>query len=177
MVKMPKGMAPILHEETSRFYKHADRIREGGGRGVVESEYGDIYWDVEEASFLRISNDFDAFYDEMFKVICHFLEKSRIEFDEDEVREAVLYQKSRIPSPFVNPSKEVAFSYSFPEYFDKALTDHPASLIRKPSITQVRQKDFQGDKAMFATEIILWGRKSGRNLTELNFSTDMCEIV
>ncbi len=175
--KMSKEMAPTLYEETSRFYQHADRIREGGGRGVEESEYGEIYWDVEEASFLRISKNFDAFYEEMFKVICIFLKNKQIEFDEDEIKEAVLYQKSRIPRPSSNPCKEVSFSYNFPEYFDNALTDHPVSLLKKPSIIQVSQKDFQGNKKQFATEIILWGRKSGRNLTEINFSTDMCEIA
>lgn len=170
-------MAPTLYEETSRFYQHADRIRAGGGRGVEESEYGDIYWDVEEASFLRISKDFDAFYEEMFKIICSFLEKERIEFDKNEVREAVLYQKSRVPRPSANPCKEVKFSYNFPEYFDNALTDHPVPLVKNPAIIQVSQKDFQGNKKMFATEIILWGRKSGKNLTEINFTTDMCEIA
>jgi radical SAM superfamily enzyme YgiQ (UPF0313 family) len=175
--KMSKELAPILYEETSRFYQHADRIRSGGGRGVEELEYGDIYWDVEEATFLRISKDFDAFYEEMFKVICHFLGKEGIEFDADEVQEAVLYQKSRVPRPSSNPDRELTFSHNFPEYFNKALTDHPVSLVKKPSTIQISQKDFQGDKKMFATEIILWGRKSGRNLTEINTTTEMCEIV
>ena len=33
----------------------------------------------------------------------------------------------------------------------------------------IKQKDFQGDKKLFAKEIILWGRKSGTNLTRVEF--------
>ena len=172
--RMPQKVAPIFYEETLKYYEYADRVQSGmAGRGIEEIEYGDIYWDLEEASYLRISNDFDAFYDEMFKIICIFLRESQVEFDEEEVREAVLYQNIRIPRPSASPCRKVEFSYNFPEYFDMAWADHPVPLIKTPSIARTSQKDFNDDKKMFATEIIIWGRKSGRNLTKIDFNDDI----
>jgi len=65
------------------FYTKTDYILAGGGRGCVVC--GDIYWDVEEAAFIKCMIDSESFYNNMAEVI-------------DVPRSVIDYQKSRIPT-------------------------------------------------------------------------------
>ena len=92
---------------------------------------------------------------------------NEIDFDEEEIKEAVLYQQCRIPHLNAAPKKEVSFNYNFPRYFDTLLTDFPEPLLSQPQKIIINQTDFQGNKQEFSREVVLWGRKSGTNLTKV----------
>jgi len=175
-MKMPVDRAPMIHREIGRYYEQTERILQGKGRGVAEPDYGEIAWDVEEASFLRISEDLDSFYSELHVVEVYFLKMNSIEFDEEEVKEAILYQKCRIPHPTGVSQKEVSFNYNFPRYFDTLLSDIPETLLPHSQMILVKQKNFQGDKQDFAREIVLWGRKNGANLTDVVSADALHEV-
>ena len=164
-----KKSTPFIKSELQNFYDHTDRILEGKGRGISLPEYGEISWDVEEASFLRISENLDTFYNELFDVIVCFLKEKNINFDREELKQALNYQKCRIPQPSARSEREVSFDQNFPLYFDTLLSDCPEPLAEHSQSILIKQKDFQNDKKLFAKEIILWGRKSGTNLTEVEF--------
>ena len=167
--KMPQKTAPFIKSELRKFHEHTERILEGKGRGIALPEYGEISWDVEEASFLRISENLDTFYNELFDVIVCFLKEKNINFDREELKQALNYQKCRIPQPSARSEREVSFDQNFPLYFDTLLSDCPEPLAEHSQSILIKQKDFQNDKKLFAKEIILWGRKSGTNLTEVEF--------
>ena len=165
--EMPDGVGTILRGEIAHFDDTLDRLLEGEGRGHVMPEFGGIYWDEEEASFLRISNQLDAFYDEMLTVARSFLADRGIVYDEAELREAVEYQRWRIPSWYRPTLDELHFEHNFPEFFETHFTTRACALERKAQVaTAVNPRRFDGDRPRFAKETILWGRKSGTMLVQ-----------
>ena len=164
-LKMAPGNGAIIRREVGRFNDKLDDMMAGRGRGSHAPEYGDIYWDMEEFSFLRIAEDLDRFYDEFEILLVDFLTGMGKDFDPDEVREAVRYQRLRIPYFHRTDDCEQIFRFNFPEYFEKRLGTHPVPLRKEPQTLRFQQTDFAGDTVDYAREVILWGRKSGLMLT------------
>jgi putative methyltransferase len=165
--RMPPGVGNTLREELAQFDSQLDRILEGYGRGREMPEYGGIYWDEEEASVLRITEKLDEFYDEMLVLVRELLREKGISWDDAELSEAVRYQSMRMPSCQPLNHKEWRFNSNLPEYFETCFRSDAKPLMAKPQIMSIFAKDYQGDKPRFAKETILWGRKSGTNLTEI----------
>jgi radical SAM superfamily enzyme YgiQ (UPF0313 family) len=163
---MPEHTGDILRAEIGHFRDQCARILAGHGRGHVLPSFGTIYWDEEEASFLRISERLGAFYEELLAVTRAFLRERGIPFDDAELVEAVAYQRLRIPAAHAPARTERRFRFNFPEYFARRFQEEPTALRAKAQILTVRQKDYRGDRTRYARDTILWGRKSGTMLTE-----------
>lgn len=156
--------------EIQQFKAQIERFLKGQGRGKIMPEYSPIYWDEEEASFLRISERIDEFYQQLEVLLLDFLTES----DVDLVREVIAYQRLRIPS-FGDPALRVReFSWNLPEFFDRVITAEPVSLERKPQTMTVYTPQF-ADKATYAKETILWGRKSGTMMTKVEWTNTTTE--
>lgn len=167
--KMPDGLGTMLRSEIAHFRKQTDLLLAGHGRGRIMPEYGKIYWDEEEASFLRISENLDGFYSELGEIIRAFLHEEQIKFSEDELREVMLYQRLRIPSPDDSALVEKIFTYNFPEFFQKCHTNNAVPVLQQTQKLAVHRKQYGQDLHRFARETILWGRKSGTMMTEVSF--------
>lgn len=159
--------APFLYSEVQKYFEQVDRMLAGKGTSIEEPGYGDIYWNFEEAAFLRICEKPDQFYNELFIVICEFLRSQNKQFNENEVKEAILYQQCRMPTIFPRKNDQVEFTYDFPDYFEKLLANDPKPLIAKKQAVKTAPKNYDGRKKDFAKEVIVWGRKNGMNLVEL----------
>ncbi len=134
------------------------------------SEFGNIYWDVEEASLFRIARDLDRFYAEMGEVVRAFLKERDIAFDDAELAEAIRYQRMRVPSWDRTTQTEARFTYNFPEYFHMGMVGTPIPLERTPQTLRIpAPKDFHGDRKDFAREVVLWGRKSDLILEDVEW--------
>ncbi|MEX0716902.1 MAG: cobalamin-dependent protein [Planctomycetaceae bacterium] len=169
--RFPADRGAMLRGELAEFRRMLDRmVLEGKGRGTEMPEYGDIYWDVEEASFLRIAEDLDRFYDELQHVVADFLTASGVDFDECELREVVRYQRARIPSCDPPAATTHVFAWNLPEYFESRFTSHPVELRESPRRMISRPVEYAGDRERFARETILWGRKSGTMLVPVEWS-------
>ena len=168
--RMSAGVGPLFGEEISEFELQLDRVLAGEGRAYVMPEFGKIYWDVEEASFLRISSQLDTFYRQMLDVLRDYLIENGISYDEEELAEAVQYQRMRIPVYQPPVIKEFKFQFNFPEYFDTCFRTDAKRLERKSQwLALADLKDYGGDKARYARETILWGRKSGAMLVPVTY--------
>jgi len=148
---------PLWSRELREFDEQIARLLAGQGRGRIMPGYAPIYWDEEEASFLRISENADAFYAE-FRQMAEA-------FAGCDLGEVVQYQRMRIP-PIAETS--YTFKQNLPEYFDKVMTEE-VTLTDAPQTMRVFAKS-NADKAQFAKETILWGRKSGTMLTKYETS-------
>lgn len=176
--QMDFGPGSILNRELGEFNAQLDRILAGQGRGRELREFGAIYWDEEEASFLRISNDLDQFYGEMLTLLKGFLTARGISFDESELQEVVEYQKLRIPIHRNPVSTVQPFEFNIPEYFETCFRSDAQPLIRKyQELVLVDPKDYKGDKFEYAKESILWGRKSGTMLTDVSYTGGVLETT
>ena len=99
-----KSDSPIARE-VAFFYDKADAMLSGQGRGCVVPECGDIYWDVEEASFIRCMQTPRAFYNDLYEkskefVCLHWDDKGFPKHSKEKgsLIGAIEYQKSRIPT-------------------------------------------------------------------------------
>ena len=158
---------PRMAAEIATFEAKVERLRAGEGRGCVMPAYGDIYWDEEEASFLRLAEDFDGFYEELRGLVVEFLERRGIEFAEHELDEVVRYQNLAIPRADGCFSRRAAFRHGLRDYFDALFSSEPQPLGEVANVVEATQPDFAGDLPRFARETILWGRKSGTMLARL----------
>ena len=161
--EMPNSCS-ILLQELSYYEKHLDSMLEGNGRCIIMESFGNIYWDIEETSFLRISEKIDIFYAEFFVLLKDFLQKNNIPFEENELQEAVFYQEMRIFAYNRSGENQRTFQFNFPEYFDSCLEAKSLQLKLRPQIMKVFYKDYKNNKISFAQEVLLWGRKSNRIL-------------
>ena len=158
---------PILTRELATFERKINALLDGEGRGCVMPDYGDIYWDEEEASFLRISRDFDAFYDEFEALVSEFLEAHGVRYDANELRAVMRYQSLAIPRAIGRETTRMAFDWKVADYFDALHTTTPIELEAGRQEVEATQPAFEGDLPRFARESILWGRKSGTMLAKI----------
>lgn len=158
---------PVLTRELATFSNKIDALLGGEGRGCVLPTYGDIYWDEEEASFLRVSEDFDAFYDELEALVREFLEQRALEYDSDELRAVVRYQNLAMPRASGRVVTQVVVDWRVAAYFAALNTSEPIPLEPGREQLEAVQPDFGGDRERFARESILWGRKSGTMLAKI----------
>lgn len=165
--------SPMLTHELD-FYDAiiARMVNEGEHRGTVLPEYGDLYWDVEEASFLRLTRDGLSFYEELIGLVYEFLSRAGVDYDAALVSQAVLYQEMRIPSQRQVYAGEVTFNWNLPEYFERRFSSSPVPLIERVSSMAVAPVVWGGDLKRFAKESILWGRKSGTMLTPVSYGQE-----
>lgn len=158
-----------LREEVTRWEGLLDgMVERGEGRGQILPQYGDIYWDVEEAALLRTSEEWSTFYFHLGSLLAEFVMNRDIY--PSELGEVVFYQLIRMPQ--ATPpwrSEDLVFSYNIPEYFDKLLTSAPVSIVEKAQKFSTTLKNWSGDQARFARETVLWGRKSGTMLVPCTY--------
>ena len=174
-LKFAEDQGPFLRREIAQFRENTDRLLAGLGRGRILPDYSPIYWDEEEASFLRIAEDLDQFYSEFLDVVMNFLKDSGKTFDEHEVREVVTYQRLRIPTANDSENTSYEFSFNLPEFFERWQTASPVPLKKERQVMNVTRKEYKGEMARFARETILWGRKSGTMLTKVSWSESSSE--
>lgn len=175
MLKMKTDRAKLLRNEVSGFYHRLDLILQGNPRGVAMPEFGSIYWEPEEASYLNISNQKDKFYDEMSEVIKEYLDSTGVNYNGEELEEIIKYQELRVPG--YNPPKITAhyFDRNIPEYFDNYFLGRQHGVSRSPKVMRVLDvKDYRGDKKAFAQEIVVNGRKSDQMLYPVQWANPGC---
>jgi len=152
----------------------ARMVEQGEHRGTVLPEYGELYWDVEEASFLRLTRNPSALYDEMTVLVAEFLGVNGIDASEDAglLSQAIHYQEQRIPSQSSSSKVTTQFSWNLPEYFEARFSSSPVPLSHEPSWMTITPTEWAGDMRRFAKESILWGRKSGTMLTPCAYGSE-----
>jgi len=88
----------ILDTTLIFFDEKLDQMLDGKGRGCVVVGCGDIYWDVEEASFIYCMEFKNIFYKELYELVRVFLRDRGINPNDTELNEMINYQKSRMPT-------------------------------------------------------------------------------
>jgi hypothetical protein len=152
---------PILRGELAYLESYLDAMMAGAGRGCVLPGYLDIYWDIEEALFIRVAEKLDAFFGEFESVVRQYLDSESVSYDDREVSEVMRYQRLRIPSATSDDGRTEPFAFNVPEYFDHLFSTDTIPLVREQQRLATRPIDYKGDKGRFVRETILWGRKSG----------------
>jgi radical SAM superfamily enzyme YgiQ (UPF0313 family) len=98
----------LLNKEAKLYRQHALKIQQGAGRCFALPEFGEIYWDVEEATFLRMAGSLDKLYAEVFIALKDYLGAKGVAYNEEELRKVVEYQRQRMPTWKKGRKKEFA---------------------------------------------------------------------
>lgn len=171
LVRIKSDRVKILKNEVLSFYHLLDSIWQGIPRGRIMPDFGTIYWEPEEASYLNISNQKDDFYNEMYEVVKEYLDNIGVDYDGEELKEIIEYQKARVPNYKPLKTREYYFQRNIPEYFDNYFLENRHSLSRAPQImTLSNVKDYKDDKKAFARESIVYGRRTGGMLYPVKWS-------
>lgn len=160
--RMTNGTGAIWREELAHYEAFMKQIIEGRGRAVLLPEYGEIYWAIEEASYLRIAARLDRFYRELENLLSQFLHEKGILVDSKELHEAICYQRMRMPTLAPTCDNERVFQFNFPEYFGSTPKTEPITLVRNPQKLIITEPNVVQSKLSFAQERVLWGRRGGK---------------
>ena len=149
-----KVNTPIINGIVNDLHERTELILQGHAHSVVVPEFGNVYWDPEEASFFGVSDNKDKFYNEMFELTREYLIGLGKEFDEDELREVIEYQNARTPDYFSLEERTFNFDRNIPEYFSRFFNGE-VELKRIPqTMTLSEDRKYNGDKKKFATDIV-----------------------
>jgi radical SAM superfamily enzyme YgiQ (UPF0313 family) len=131
----------------------------GGRFDLVLPRFGNIYWPLEEASFLTLVTDKDKFYQELRLFVGVLARNSGQTVDDTLLDDIILYQESLVIDPYTIESK-VELRYNLYEYFIDIRKK--MSLIYSPTRLVVKaNKAFNGELETFAREVVWYGRKGG----------------
>jgi len=175
----PADCGSILAAELAHYDELlTNYLRRGEGRGEILPKYGPIYWDVEEATFLRVSDRMDDFYEELHRVVRHYLaELGGAAPDERELADVIAYQRARMPTPRPILPGRISFASNVAEYFDMRFGTQRVPLAPVPQDMEISPTDYGDDYERFARETILWGRKSGTMLVPVAFDRTSVEAT
>jgi len=165
---------PVFKDQINQYKSYLERVISGDPQCVFIDEFGEISWQIEEATFLKLSENLKTFYEEFFLITQNLLKSRGVPVDNEELREVFRYQIARIASLDTNKPKRYQFSYNIPEYFDRLLNDQEGELIPPQDsnwILDVDTKKYHNKKD-FATQIIWYGRRDSRAVEPVTWFRD-----
>lgn len=155
---------PVFTRERVFHTEYLENLLHGKPQCVFIKEFGEISWQIEEATFLRISGDLAGFYHELESLVSDFLDAKGVVYSCGELKDVVQYQFARMAKLHPYRVKEFRFSFNVPEYFDQLLKDLPVAVEAKHQVLFVNAKDYKGNKEEFARQVIWFGRRDCRAL-------------
>lgn len=157
---------PVLRAEIEFHRQHLQSMLDGQAQCIFLEKFGDISWQNEEVSLLRLSDKLSEFYQELRVLADKFITHSGLDIDGELLREIVRFQYLRIASFVDKPTSEI-FEYNVPEFFANLLQDQNAELVKLANQLQVlvvEANNFDGDCQEYARQIIWYGRRDSRIL-------------
>ena len=140
----------------------------GNGFDQYVSEFEDVSWPSEEASYLRISENLEIFYKE---ISLHIKDQYDFSKNESLIEEMVAYQKMRLVN-FESPkTKRLEMSYNIHEFFEDARAGNIADINKEDCIITIEKPRPISDKKMFSRDIVWYGRKGGKFFHDIMIET------
>ena len=170
VASLNRRKSPLLGREVDTYWDIVSSIQRGLPRGQVMTEFSNTYWEVEEASYLRLALVKEQLYGDLLNVVLLYLREQGLTCDIEELWDVIVYQVARIPSLGGSTywdSDEWHFIHNIPEYFEKRFTGQHCQIERKPQVMRIRRKTYLRDKQAFAREVLLYGRKSEKMLNPI----------
>ena len=153
-----------------------DNILNGKMQGQLVPEYElDIIWPAEEASFLRILNTIDVFYQQCVGLVKYFIEKYELEIDDRLLADLILLQKKSMGHFNDEVLIHVNMKYNLVEYIRNIKIGYPSELLKYSSSKPYKRDStwkYPSDKKRFAREIVWYGRKGGLYLHTFKESSE-----
>ncbi len=149
----------FIAKEILRIRKVLTDAVSGNRLDCVDSRFGNIYWPLEEISFLNFVVQKDVFYQEMKDFVSWLWSNSSKELNVETVDELVFYQKHLIKDPYNNEDRFRLFS-NIPDFVSGKNDSVSFSDVSKKYIASSEQF-FSGDLAEYAKRVVWYGRRGG----------------
>ena len=147
----------------------------GKGRSILNTKYSDVYLDIEEIMFLRISENFEKFYDELKDLVQDLIGNKKWEKNYEIINEVLMYQNLRMPR--INMKKvKLNFKYNIAEYMFYINTKKKVKLKEKENILKiVNTINYGSNYWEFTKKKLIWARKEDKIKNEIDYDNEMLE--
>lgn len=134
----------------------------GKGFGQTIEEFSEIVWPIEEASYLRISNNLDVIFSEIKIFIESLVVSNKIEINENLIKDLIECQFAEVAT-HLNGDNFINLKYDIPEFI-KAIKKNNKTELNYFDCTYeiINRNEYLNQKKDFAREIVWYGRKGGR---------------
>ncbi len=149
----------LIGGEILRTRNIVKRAMSGGRIDRVMPEFGDIYWPLEEASFLSFVTEKERFFGEIREFLGFLANNLNLSQTSPLWDDLVAYQSSIVIDPY-SSERSIQLKYNLPDYFDhlREVTELKASPVQ----VMVRGTvNYNGDLEEYAREVVWYGRKGG----------------
>ena len=176
--KSNKNDTPFIFENViEEIIGWTNKILDGQGRGVYNPNYSDVYLDIEEIVFIKISKNFTKFYNELDKIIKILLGEKKYLQHKEIIEDIKKYQLLRMPT-INSENKMVEFNYNIAEYMFACGTNEKVKLKKnKNVIKSVNCKNYGNDHHSFTKYKIVWARKSDKIKNEIDYDNNRLEKI
>jgi putative methyltransferase len=153
----------VIGRERVHVERQLQELVAGRLRKNVLEEFASFNWSLEESSYLRISKQFDVFYDELRMFLEHLLQTVKSDLDRVLLADAVNVQRSIVVRWDRGGDQEVDLDSGMYSFYRSLFMLEPAALVRGPHVLSVRDTfRFDGDRSRFATDVLFKGRRNIR---------------
>jgi len=154
----------IIGKELTFAEEQANKTYVGQPRGTVLPEFSNISWGDEEASYLRISQNIDKFYEELDKFIDNnpFFHVNHI-YELEWWQSIMKYQHAIVVKCNINGSQEFEVKYPIHSFYRAHLIGDKVDFKEgRYKISIIDDVQYNGNKERYSREAIWWGRKNGK---------------
>lgn len=159
---------PIIARELVYYDRYLDDVLSGRAQCVFLSDFGQISWQIEETTFLRLAACLPAFYEELLALCRELLVVRGESFDPQILREVIEYQAARVAGLDGTREADYRFSFNLPEYFEAWLDDRKIP-IKPESQGLTVDRAIYADKPSFARQVIWYGRRDSRAIEKASW--------
>jgi len=147
--------------EKSLFSTELEKVREfinngytGKGWNHYDPDLGDIFWPIEEASWLRLTSNYEILYSNIFDFLKFFEKKMDIHTSEDCLRDLIKFQLFVLTmKQCLDVKKSECFDYEWQKYFGET-----KSLSKKKTQYEYQNKILEKNLIQWNCETIWFGR-------------------
>ena len=156
-----KNKQSFLNKELTIIDGLVDQILNEKGYDQFVDGFEEISWPPEEALFLRTIENFDLFYEDVYKVFTSKIPKLRE--NKNFLDDLILYQKKLVVHYRDPKESTIKLRYNIHELFND-LREGKISHLKNGNFTYifVPKKDYSNKKKLFSREVVWFGRKGGK---------------
>ena len=160
----------VIGKELTWIKEKINKVINGESWGTVLRQFADITWPVEEASYLRIGENIDEFFEDIARFVDQFCAEN--------IDDVVAYQKAIVVKWKESGSVELNTSIPIHSFYTAHLIGKYVELKNGKYIIKITDNlNFNGDKKRYAKEVVWWGRKGGKFIYQNTTENETKQIL
>ena len=155
----------------------SNNMLNGEGRSVLNKKYSDVYLDIEEVIFLKISENFQEFYKELKDLFKDLIGTNKWNDNKEIINELFMYQSFRMPRLNIEKTK-LDFEFNIAEYMFFINTQDEVIFKRqKNTISIIKNTNYEKNYWEFTKKKLIWGRKGDKIKNEIDYEEKMLKKI